>query len=471
MRKAPITTVLMLTAVVALAGTAVSQEFVPGEIIVKLKPGASSAALSAVAGPAALSAAPTIKSTGATLVKLADGVGVSSAVATLSKDSAVVYAEPNWIQHATVVPNDPLQGDQWGWGVIDAYEAWDIETGNPSIVVNVIDTGIDLTHPDLVGNIWTNALEAAGAPNVDDDGNGYKDDIHGWNAVANNGNPQDDNDHGTHCAGTIGAVTQNGEGVAGLNWHTSVLSCKFLNASGSGSTFDAQECVDYIIATKNAGSADIRVSSNSWGGGGSSASMRDAIQAAVNAGILWVNAAGNDSSNNDCLAATAYPSSYNIDGIISAAATTSSDDIAYFSNFGSSTVDIGAPGYGIWSTVKDGLYASFSGTSMACPHVSGVAALALAANPALTVAELKKVIVCSGDPIAAMDGVTTSGLRLNALGAVTAATGGVTCNDRDSDGVDDYDDNCPYVSNSDQSDSDNDGVGNACEPTDCAGCL
>jgi subtilisin family serine protease len=471
MRKAPITAVFMLLAVVAFAGTAVTQEFVPGEIIVKLKPGASSAALAAVAGPSALSTAAVSPSSGAMLVKLSDGMAVTSAVAQVAKDPGVAYAEPNWIQHATVVPNDPQQGSQWEWAMIDAYDAWDVETGDSSIAVNIIDTGIDTNHEDLTANIWTNALEAAGTAGVDDDGNGYKDDIHGWNAVANNGSPEDDNSHGTHVAGTIGAVTNNALGVAGTNWSTTLVACKFLNAAGSGSSFDAIECIDYIIATKNAGSADIRVSSNSWGGGGFSAALRDAIQSANDAGILWVNAAGNDSSSNDCLAAGAYPSSYNVANIISVASTTSSDDMSSFSNYGPATVDIGAPGSSILSTFPDDTYGSISGTSMACPHVAGLAALVLAQDPSLTPAQVRQAILCNGDSTSAMAGTTTTGMRINALKAVNAALGGSTCADRDSDGTPDYLDNCPYNSNGDQSDSDSNGIGDSCEPTDCAGCL
>lgn len=466
--------ILALVAAFLIFGVGIvgAQEYAPGEIIVKIKPGASSAALSGLVAPGTLTSAPVSKSTGAMLVKLGDGISVTKAVALLSSDASIVYAVPNWKEYATVVPNDPQQGSQWAWNKIDAYAAWDLQTGDASIAVNIIDTGIDTDHPDLVGNIWTNALEAAGTTGVDDDGNGYVDDIHGWNAVANNGSPEDDNSHGSHCAGTIGAVTNNAVGVAGVNWASSLVACKFLDAAGSGWDYDAIECVDYIIATKNAGSADIRVSSNSWGGGGFSKAMKDAIQEANDAGILWVNAAGNDyGSNNDCLGSGAYPSALNVDGIISVAATTSSDGLAGFSNIGPSTVDIGAPGASILSTVKDGNYDWYDGTSMACPHVAGVAALTLVQNPALSLTQLREAILCTGDPISALNNKTRTGMRLNAFGAVSAATSGATCGDRDSDGFPDYADNCPYDANSDQADSDGDGIGDACEPTDCGGCF
>ncbi len=168
-----------------LSASAAAQEFVPGELIVKMKPGASAAAVSALAGPGALSTAAVSKSTGAMLVKLGDGVAVTSAVALLAGNADIEYAEPNWILYATAVPNDPQQGSQWEWAVIDAYDAWDIQTGDPTIVVNVIDSGINTSHPDLVDNLWTNLAEVGGSAGVDDDGNGYVDDIHGWNAIAN----------------------------------------------------------------------------------------------------------------------------------------------------------------------------------------------------------------------------------------------------------------------------------------------
>jgi len=457
--------------VFGLAAAVVAQEFVPGEILVKVNPGASSSMLASVAAPGALASAQVSKNTGVMVVELADGVAVTSAVALLANDPALEFAEPNYIQYATAIPNDPELGDQWAWGVIDAFDAWDVATGDANIQVNVIDTGIDVDHPDLVANVWVNAAEAAGSPGVDDDSNGYVDDINGWNAISNSGNPDDDHYHGTHCSGTIGAVTNNGINVAGVNWTTSLVGCKFLNSAGSGSSADAIECIDYIIDTNAAGSADIRVSSNSWGGGGYSAALETAIQAAVNAGILWVNAAGNDSNDNDCFGAGAYPSAYNIDGIISVASTTSTDSMSSFSNYGASTVDIGAPGSSIKSTDSGGGTRTISGTSMACPHVAGAAALALAVDDTLSVAELLEVVLCTGDYTTAMDGKVTTGMRLNLLGVVNGAGGSPTCADRDSDGVADYADNCPYVSNAGQGDSDGNGVGDDCEPDDCGGCF
>lgn len=450
---------------VAAVGTAQAGDYVPGQVIVKLKKGASSAALAAVQAPGS-SARPVGK---ASLVSLRAEVSVEAAVASLAASPDVEYVQPNWIRHILATPNDPSYGSQWGWAKISAPQAWDVTTGSSAIAVNVTDTGADLDHPDLAANIWTNALEASGVAGVDDDGNGYVDDIHGWNAITNTGNPQDDHGHGTHTAGTIGAVTNNGVGVAGANWTSKIVPCKFLSASGSGSDADAVECVNYIIATKNnpASGADIRVSSNSWGGGGSAPALKAAIQDAGDNGILWVNAAGNSAVDNDCKPADAYPSVENTTNMVAVASTTSTDAMSSFSQYGASSVDIGAPGSNITSTYWNNTYSSLSGTSMATPHVAGVAALVLAANPGLTMTQLREQILRNGDPISSMDGTTTTGMRLNAYKAVTNAV--TTAPDRDGDGVPDLSDNCPYLSNPSQTDANDDGIGDDCVPSGCSG--
>jgi len=466
-------TVLLFFSIQSFVFSAAAQEFVPGEVIIKLKSSGSPEALANIAAPGAMSSAPLSKSAGnARLIRLGDGVTVTGAVALLSRDQGVEYAEPNWILHTTVGYYQlyPETIYQWAWKKIQAYDAWDLETGDSSIVVNINDSGIDLDHEDLADNLWTNALEATGIAGIDDDGNGYVDDIHGWNAVADNGIPDDDFFHGTHVAGTIGAVTKNKLGVAGLNWASSILPCKFLSGHGYGSIFDAIECIDYVIATKNnvASNADVRVSNNSWAGAAYSHALKDAIQSAVDEDILWVNAAGNKASNKDCFQAAAYPSGYNIDGIIAVANTTRSDEIFKFSDYGASTVDIGAPGTFIRSTWINNEYGILTGTSMATPHVAGVAALLLARNPTMSMTALREAILCTGDPIPALEGKTRTGMRLNAVRALSSAFGGGTCKDRDSDGVPDYADNCPYQLN-DQADRDGNGVGDVCEPLDCGG--
>ncbi len=462
---------LAIVIVLGFVCTAHAQEFVPGQVIVKLKPGKSSAVLGRVAAPGATSSAPVSKSAGgAMLVDLGEGVAVTSAVALLSLDSAVAYAEPNWIVHTAGIPNDPDQGLQWAWGVIQAYDAWDLEIGDASIVVSVNDTGIDTDHEDLLENVWVNVLEMGGNPGQDDDGNGYVDDIHGWNTFDDNGNPEDEFFHGTHVAGTVGAATDNHVGVAGTSWTTSLLPCKFLNSKGTGTIYDAIECIDYIIATKNnpASGADIRISNNSWVNNVYSQALKDAIQSATDEEILWVNAGGNKSENSDCFGEGAYPSAYNVEGIISVANTTSTDELASTSNYGAATVDIGAPGSWILSTWVNNQYGTISGTSMASPHVAGVAALIWARNPSLSMTAVREAILCTGDPIPDLDGKTRTGMRLNAYNAVIAALSGATCNDRDKDGTPDYADNCPYTWN-DQSDADGKGVGDVCEPGGCSG--
>ncbi|NJM90989.1 MAG: S8 family serine peptidase [Myxococcales bacterium] len=333
-------------------------------------------------------------------IDLDKSVTVEAALELLRKDPTVKYAEPNYIVHAFATPNDPRFNELWGMhntgqtgGVadadIDAVEAWDNSVGSSEIVVGVVDTGVDFNHPDLAANMWTNPGEIPGN-GLDDDGNGVIDDVHGFNAIANNGNPLDDNNHGSHCSGTIGAVGGNGIGVAGVNWEVSIMAIKFLSAGGSGTTADAIEGIDYAVGRKNAG-VNLRVLSNSWGGGGFSQALADSITAANAADILFVAAAGNAGSNND--STPSYPASYDIPNVVSVAATDASDALASFSNYGLTTVDLGAPGVAVLSTTINNTYSVFSGTSMATPHVAGAAALVLSSNQTLSTAELKDVLM------------------------------------------------------------------------------
>ena len=345
----------------------------------------------------------------------------------LNKHPAVLYAEPDYILKANVIPNDTRFDELWGMhntgqtgGVddadIDAPEAWDISTGSRDVVVGVIDTGVDYTHPDLAANAWVNPGEIAG-DGIDNDGNGYIDDVYGINAITNVGDPMDDNGHGTHVSGTIGATGNNDEGVVGVNHEVSIVGCKFLDAAGSGAGSDALKCMDYMVALKNNG-VNVRVLNNSWGGGGSSQAMIDAINASEAADILFVAAAGNDAVDND--ANPSYPSSYEHGSVLSVASTTSTDAMSGFSQWGLTSVDMGAPGSAVLSTIPGG-YSSFSGTSMATPHVAGVAALVLSVNPELNVLELKELLMNSGDENADLAGKTVSGKRLNAYTALIDA--------------------------------------------------
>lgn len=342
------------------------------------------------------------------------GLTVDEAIARFRGNPAVEYIEPNYIVHTTATPNDPLFDQLWGLhntgqtgGVrgadIGALQAWDATTGS-DILVAMIDTGVDYTHPDLAENIFINPGEIPGN-GVDDDHNGFIDDVHGWDFVNHDNDPMDDAGHGTHTAGTVGAVGNNGVGVVGVSWHVRLLPLKFLSSSGFGSDADAVSCIEYATMMH------ARIMSNSWGGGGYSQAMYDAIQDAMNQGILFVAAAGNAAFDTD--QTPFYPSAYDLPNVISVAATTASDDRAFFSNYGATTVDLGAPGVGILSTTPENTYSSFSGTSMACPHVAGALSLILSRFPTLSVDHAKRLLLDSTDPLPSLRGFVLSGGRLN----------------------------------------------------------
>ncbi|SFD70049.1 S8 family serine peptidase [Pseudoalteromonas denitrificans] len=357
-----------------------------------------------------------------------DKISVKDALNKIRQDSAVLYAEPDYIVTASAMPDDSSFAELWGMhntgqtgGVddadIDAPEAWDISTGSRDVVVGVIDTGVDHSHPDLAANAWVNLDEIAG-DGIDNDGNGYIDDVHGINAITDAGDPMDDNGHGTHVSGTIGASGNNALGVVGVNHEVSIAGCKFLDASGSGSSSDAIKCIDYMVNLKNNG-VNLRILNNSWGGGGFSQALSDAITSSEQADILFVAAAGNSAMDNDVN--DSYPSGYSHESVLSIASTTSSDTMSSFSQWGLTTVDMGAPGSAILSTIPGGGYDSFSGTSMATPHVAGAAALVLSVNPDLTTSELKALLMNSGDDNAALTGKTVTGKRLNVYNALLEA--------------------------------------------------
>ncbi len=323
----------------------------------------------------------------------------------------VIAVEQNMEYQKDIVPNDPQFGSLYGMSIIQAPEAWDVHTGSGQVIVAVIDEGVDINHEDLAANIWTNPGEI---PNngVDDDGNGFVDDVNGWNFIDNNnqvygGNPSQDT-HGTHVSGTIGAVGNNGVGVVGVNWNVKIMPLKFLGPFG-GSTADAISAIEYATMM----GADII--SASWGGGGFSLALKNAIEAF---GGLFVAAAGNSGIDTDI--SPHYPSSYDSPNIISVASTTATDARSSFSNYGATSVDLGAPGSSILSTYPANSYATISGTSMATPHVSGAAALILSHDPTLTTAQLKARILDNVDPVPSMQGVTVSGGRLNVFKALTA---------------------------------------------------
>ncbi len=390
-------------------------EFVPNRVIVKFRP-------EATAGKAARIRSDMRAQLNGTMAQRLDlidaevwdlpGQDVQKVVAQWKDDPRVEFIEPDYIVRASVVPNDASFGSLYGMTKIQAPQAWDSTTGT-DVLIGVIDTGVDYNHPDLAANIWTNPGEIAGN-SIDDDGNGYVDDIHGYDFINNDGDPMDDHNHGTHVSGTIAGVGNNGVGVAGVNWTARIMALKFLGASGSGPTSGA------ILAVQYATQMGARLTNNSWGGGGYSQALYNAIQAAGAANQLFVAAAGNDGSGE-----ASYPALYDLENIISVAATDANDLKASFSQYNAVSVDLGAPGVGILSTTRGNTYSSFNGTSMATPHVAGVAGLVWAFRPALTAEDVKAIVLSTVDPVASMNGRTVTGGRLNAFRAIAATTGWV----------------------------------------------
>jgi hypothetical protein len=365
------------------------------------------------------------------LVKLPRGVSVENALNLYRSNPDVLYAEPNYAVQSLATPNDPLFGQLWGLqntgqsggtvdADIDAPGAWDIATGSSAVVVAVIDTGIDYNHPALSANMFQNSVDC-NADGVDDDGNGFVNDCYGIDTANNDSNPLDDNNHGTHVAGTIGAVGDDGVGVVGVNWDVSIMACKFLSAGGSGFISDALDCLNYIAMMKDRG-VNIVATNNSWGGGGFSQAFYDAIDAHRQRGILFIAAAGNAASNNDSI--PFYPAGYYLPNVISVAATNRFDGLAYFSNYGRRTVHLGAPGQEIVSTTIGNTYSSFSGTSMATPHVTGLAALLKAQDPSRDWRAIKNLILAGGDDNSALAN-TIAQKRLNAQGSLACSNAAV----------------------------------------------
>ena len=406
---------------------------------------------------------------GAITFELVEGLGLAGQVLMRTHEATVAEVvtwlegaatistyQPNFILQIQAVPDDPLYGNLWGLenvgqggGVIDAdidaASAWDLSTGSADIVVGVIDTGVDYTHPDLAnaaevnglegvdddlngliddyGNIWVNELELYGTAGTDDDLNGFIDDVFGWDFFDNDADPMDEDSHGTHVSGTIGAIGDNARGVVGVNWTTSIMALRFLGPGG-GSAAGAIGAINYATMMKlefddgvddGTPGADVRLTNNSWGGGGFSQLVMDAIEASGDAGMLFMAAAGNFAFDNDVT--PFYPASYDLDNIISVAATDQFDERAGFSHWGLVSVDLAAPGVATLSTVPGWtgqLYDHFQGTSMAAPHASGVAALAWAHNPDATLEQVRDAMFSGVDRLASLDGLVATGGRLNA---------------------------------------------------------
>ena len=367
------------------------------------------------------------------LVALPAGKSVEQALERYRRDPNVLYAEPNYLYQLTTVPNDPRYPELWGMdnagqtgGTLDADinapEAWDITTGSPDLVIGVLDTGIDYNHEDLSTNVWVNPGEIAGN-GVDDDGNGYIDDIHGINGVTGTGDPMDDLDHGTHVSGTIAGRGDNQIGVTGVSWSASVVGCKAFSSTG-GSLDAILACMDYFLElkTRTENPVNIIATNNSWGGGPFSQALYDAVEAHRQAGILFIAAAGND-FGNDNDANPFYPATYDLDNIISVLATDHDDRIANFSNLGARSVDVGAPGQDVLSSLPGNRYGTFSGTSMATPHVTGLAGLLKAQDPSRSPQAIKNLILTGGTATAATAANTLSGRRIR-------ADSSLTCTDR-----------------------------------------
>ncbi len=373
----------------------------------------------------------------------ADATTVAAQYAAMS--DIVAYAEPNFeiklndpVQNetprdlvhretATDGPNDPMFADQWALNNlgqdggtrradIDALEAWQTTTGSEEVVVAVLDTGVDYTHEDLRENMW---MRPSNVPAYSDDELGEFNDLRGYNGTDAAADPMDDNGHGTHCAGIIGAEGDNNIGVTGINWKVKIMPLKFLGRGGFGSTDDAIAAINYAIDRKKAG-VNLRVISASWGSRSRSKALEDAIRAAGEAGILFIAAAGNDGTDND--KRPHFPSNYDLPNVLSVAALDRSDALASFSNFGGKTVHVAAPGKDILSTWLNNGYREASGTSMATPYVSGVAALIIANDPNISVKDLRKRVLETGDKLAVLNGRTASAGRICAANALAGRT-------------------------------------------------
>jgi uncharacterized membrane protein len=373
-----------------------------------------------------------LKTTPIKLVAIADP-GLDSAEVILSTfiadfpeaaEPKMALAERDFLVFPSLAPDDISFNQQWALhntgqsggasdADIDAPDAWNITTGAREVLVAVVDTGVDRNHPDLEPNMWTNPGEIP-ANGIDDDGNGFVDDVHGWDFFSGDNNPMDEDSHGTHCAGVIGAVGNNRSGISGVCWQVSMVGIRFLGPAG-GSTSDAIESINY------AASLGVDITSNSWGGAGLSVFLQQAIEDSGEQNIPFIAAAGNDGTDNDFQ--PHFPASFPSENVIAVASSTDSDTRSGFSNYGLTTVDIAAPGTSIYSTVPGSSYAAMSGTSMAAPHVTGALALAKSIAPLISVTELKSQLMQTADPVVELSAASVSGGRLNAARLIESVAG------------------------------------------------
>ncbi|KKS33603.1 MAG: Peptidase S8 and S53, subtilisin, kexin, sedolisin [Parcubacteria group bacterium GW2011_GWC2_42_13] len=356
------------------------------------------------------------------LVRLNTNDDLEKILNALNNNPSIEYAEPNYIVETALTPNDPQFSELWSLhntgqangtpdADIDAPEAWNFVTAS-NLKVGIIDTGIDYSHGDLISNIWVNPGEIAGN-GIDDDNNGFIDDIYGWDFINEDNDPFDDHGHGTHVAGIVGAKGDNGMGITGVNWTIKMAGLKFLGSDGAGYTSDAVQAIEY------ANMMGFSITNNSWGGGRYSQVLYDVISVANASGYLFVAAAGNYGINTD--ESAFYPAGYDLSNVISVAATDRNDQLAYFSDYGANSVDLGAPGVDIFSTAASGTcrlcdptgYKILSGTSMASPHTAGAAALVWSANPTLSYLEVKNKLLNFSDFLQELENKTLSKGRLN----------------------------------------------------------
>ena len=348
---------------------------------------------------------------GPTVVELGAGANVPAALQALRSNPSVQYAESDSsLQAAEVTPNDPLFPRLWGLSnpngvAIDAPAAWSVTTGTPTTIVAVLDTGLDLSNPDFAGRIWVNPNGGSGA-------DGFVGDVNGWNFVDNSPNVLDNDGHGTHVTGTLAAAGNNGYGIAGVDWKATIMPVKVLDSTGSGTT-DAAVAGIYFAVGHGA-----RVINASWGGGNYSQAMADAIAFAGQHNVVFVTAAGNDGTNSDRV--PSYPAGYRLPNEIAVAAVDQNGNLAGFSDYGATTVDLAAPGVNIMSTVPGG-YAVYSGTSMATPHVAGVVALLEGLHPEFTAAQLVQQVLATAKPLASLSGKTITGGIVDAAAALGAS--------------------------------------------------